>query len=143
MENCKLGYNIGKKLVPKELYRVVTEDSKGKTLLKTHTYETRNKGMPNIPKAANNKYKTSFLNKGIKEFCALPQELKDIENLAKIQIQIEATSLTIIHYPIYFYDHPLRFIQVAINLKSQCMKIDNIVTYFNDHLLIFISLLFN
>ena len=89
MENCKLGYNIGKKLVPKELYRVVTEDSKGKTLLKTHNYETRNKGMPNIPKAANNKYKTSFLNKGIEEFCALPQELKDIETWPKFKYKLK------------------------------------------------------
>ena len=89
MENCKLGYNIGKKLVPKELYRVVTEDSKGNTLLKTHTYETRNKGMPNIPKAVNNKYKTSFLNKGIKEFCALPQELKDIETWPKFKYKLK------------------------------------------------------
>ena len=80
IENCKLGYNIDKKLVPTELYRVVTEDSKGKTLMKTHTYGTRNKSMPNIPKVTNNKYKISFLNKGIKEFCSLPQELKNIEN---------------------------------------------------------------
>ena len=89
IENCKLGYNIDKKLVPRELYRVVTEDSKGKTLMKTHTYGTRNKGMPNIPKAANNKYKISFLNKGIKEFCGLPQELKNIENWPKFKSKLK------------------------------------------------------
>ena len=89
IENCKLGYNIDKKLVPTELYRVVTEDSKGKTLMKTHTYGTRNKGMPNIPKAANNKYKISFLNKGIKEFCGLPQELKNIENWPKFKSKLK------------------------------------------------------
>ena len=57
--------------------------------MKTHTYGTRNKGMPNIPKAANNKYKISFLNKGIKEFCGLPQELKNIENWPKFKSKLK------------------------------------------------------
>ena len=76
-------------MVPAELYRVVTEDSKGKTLMKTHTYSTRNKGMPNIPKVGNSKYKTGFLNKGIKEFCALPQEMKNIENWPKFKSKLK------------------------------------------------------
>ena len=37
MENCKMGYNIGRKLVPKELYKVCTEDSKGKNPFEKHT----------------------------------------------------------------------------------------------------------
>ena len=89
IENCKLGYNIDKKLVPTALYKVITEDSKGKTLIKTHTYGTRNKAMPNIPRVGTNKYKTSFLNKGIKEFCGLPQELKNIENWPKFKSKLK------------------------------------------------------
>ena len=45
--------------------------------------------MPNITKAGNIKYNTSFLNKGIKDYCALPQELKDIETWPKFKYKLK------------------------------------------------------
>ena len=80
IENCKLGYCIDRKTIPTELYKVITEDSKGKSLHKSHGYGTRNKSMPNLPKVNSTKYQNSFLNKSIKEYCSLPQELKDLKS---------------------------------------------------------------
>ena len=89
IENIKLGFCIDRKLVPAELYKVITEDSKGQTLMKTHGYSTRNKSMPNLPRVRSLKYQSSFLSKGIKEFSKLPQELKDIKSWALFKSKIK------------------------------------------------------
>ena len=90
IENCKLGFCIDRKQVPKALYRVITEDSKGQTLMKTHGYLTRNKNMPNLPRAKSMKYQSSFLSKGIKEFNKLPQEFKDVKSWPMFKSKIKA-----------------------------------------------------
>ena len=88
-ENCKLGYQIDRNTISLELYKVITEDSKGKTLLKTHDYATRNKSMPNLPKSENSKYHNSFLYRGIKEFCSLPQNIKDLETFPRFKTKLK------------------------------------------------------
>ena len=94
IENIKLGFCIDRKTVPAELYKVITEDSKGQTLMKTHGYSTRNKNMPNLPRVRSMKYQSSFLSKGIKEFSKLPQELKDIKSWTLFKSKIK---LHVIH----------------------------------------------
>ena len=90
IENNKLGFRIDRKIIPLELYKVITEDSKGQSLMKTHGYLTRNKSMPNLPRVKNLKYQSSFLNKGIKEFSTLPQELKDIKSWPLFKSKIKS-----------------------------------------------------
>ena len=89
IENNKLGFCIDRKTVPPALYKVITEDSKGQTLMKTHGYSTRNKSMPNLPRVKNLKYQSSFLSKGIKEFSKLPQELKDTKSWTLFKTKIK------------------------------------------------------
>ena len=46
LEKIKFGYKQTKKLLPSRLQYIVDHDSKGLTLTKKHTYNTRNKKNP-------------------------------------------------------------------------------------------------
>ena len=76
LEEIKFGYKQINKLLPKRLQYIVDHDSKGLTLTKKHTYNTRNKRIPNCPNSHNHKYRNSFLNKGIISFSNLPYQTK-------------------------------------------------------------------
>ena len=64
------------KLLPKSIGCLISTDHLGRSLIKDHGYNTRNKLMTNNPPAKNNKYNKSFMNKGITIFNNLPQEIK-------------------------------------------------------------------
>ena len=76
LEEIKFRFKQINKLLPKRLQDIVDHDSKGATLVKMHAYDTRNKKIPNLPSSHHNKYRNSFLNKGIVSFSNLPYQLK-------------------------------------------------------------------
>ena len=51
------------------------------SLEKQHTYNTRNKGIPNLPNISTKKYKDSFLAQGLRDYQLAPQKIKDSTNI--------------------------------------------------------------
>ena len=51
VECSKLGYRIIKNQLPQNLLTLLSSDQSGKTLKKSHHYQTRRKNLPNMPKA--------------------------------------------------------------------------------------------
>ena len=84
LEEIKFGFKQINKLLPKKLQDIVDHDSKGVSLAKMHAYETRNKKIPNLPCSHNNKYRNSFLNKGMVSFGNLPYQLKSKSNVSAV-----------------------------------------------------------
>ena len=76
LEEIKFGYKQINKLLPNKLQYIVDHDSKGKTLMKKHAYNTRNKKILNCPSSCHQNYRNSFLNKGIVSYSNLPYQLK-------------------------------------------------------------------
>ena len=77
LEEIKFGYRQINKLLPIKLQNIVDHDPKGHSLTKNHSYSTRNKNIPNWPPGYNQKYRNSFLNKGIVSFSNLSYKLKN------------------------------------------------------------------
>ena len=50
LENYKFGYKLIHGLLPKKILKCANTDHRGKSLSKTHSYNTRNKLVPNLPK---------------------------------------------------------------------------------------------
>ena len=84
LEEIKFGYKQIKKLLPSRLQYIVDHDSKGLTLMKKHAYNTRNKKIPNCPNSHHQKYRNSFLNKGIVSYSNLPYQLKTRDKISTI-----------------------------------------------------------
>ena len=82
IENIKLGYKLEHSQLPKTIQNMLNTDSKEKSLVKTHPYSTRTKNVPNLPRALNKTYHTSFLVKSIKEYEKLPLELRESKTLS-------------------------------------------------------------
>ena len=56
LELCKLGYKLTSNCLPVNLLASLKGDATGKTLTKTHGYNTRYKGELNPPKALSKNY---------------------------------------------------------------------------------------
>ena len=76
LEQMKVGYKLCHNLLPTNVAVLIRHDHKGQSINKEHKYQTRNKYIPNLPHVHNNKYKSNFLFCAIKEYSALPSELK-------------------------------------------------------------------
>ena len=61
LENNKLAYKIYHKQLPTRMLDIINSDSQNRTLNKDHRYNTRNKKVPNLPKANSVMYHQSFL----------------------------------------------------------------------------------
>ena len=81
LENCKFGYKLNNNLLPDSIRTCCYTDQLGKTLMKTHQYSTRQKNLPNIPKANTSKYLKSILCEGNRKYSQLDTKLKQSKNL--------------------------------------------------------------
>ena len=63
LSNLKSSFKLTNNLLPIRIERNCIEDSQCQNLLPTHTYNTRNRNLPNLPKNAGKLYKESFLYK--------------------------------------------------------------------------------
>ena len=80
MENVKFGFKVQNKELPHKIEECAITDHKGNALSKGHRYNTRNKSLPNVPKAKNAKYLSSIFCQGSIEYCKLPYDIKKIRN---------------------------------------------------------------
>ena len=82
LANWKFGYKLSNKLLPSKTISICLEDSRSNSLLPKHHYNTRNKGLPNLPSRANKCYRDSFLLKGPRSILPLDKEIKSSPNLS-------------------------------------------------------------
>ena len=80
LENMKLGHKLHHNTLPRKLANNMKTDSKNKTLTKKHRYNTRKKGLYNLPMATNKLYHNSYLFNSIKVFNTLLPKLRNISN---------------------------------------------------------------
>ena len=80
LENMKFGHKLLSNDLPVEIINCAKNDHKGKSLTKTHRYNTRNKHIPNIPAAKNIKYLSSIFCKGNASLMQLPDHIRNIKN---------------------------------------------------------------
>ena len=82
LANWKFGYKLLNKLLPSKTISICFEDSKNNSLLPNHQYNTRHKGIPNLPNRANKSYRDSFLLKGPRSILSLDNEIKTSSNIS-------------------------------------------------------------
>ena len=81
LELCKFFYKLIHDLLPSKLMGSVLSDSKGQNLGKTHSYPTRQKHLPNLPRVNAPQYKNSFLACSNKLYSSLPDDVKKAPTL--------------------------------------------------------------
>ena len=75
LELCKLGYHLTNNLLPEPLTNALLSDQHNKNLGKTHGYNTRHKSIPNLPRANNSRYRSSYLFQAISVYSKLPESV--------------------------------------------------------------------
>ena len=80
LENMKLGYKLHYNTLPTKLANHFKTDSRNMILTKKKRYNTRKKGLYNLPMATNKLYHNSYLCKSIKCFNSLPSTIRNISN---------------------------------------------------------------
>ena len=77
LEKRKFGFKYIKQLLPQKIIEIVNDDQFKRPLIKQHNYRTRNKKLPNKPKARTSAYQKSFLCTWSDEYYPLPIAIKD------------------------------------------------------------------
>ena len=80
MENCKMMHKLEHHKLPGKLPLLFMSDNKGKSLQKTHKYNTRTNNIPKLPKTQTKLYSNSFLTKCITDYQTIPKEIREITN---------------------------------------------------------------
>ena len=81
LANQKFGYKLLHNLLPKRVMQACKLDSKMQCLMPNHSYNTRSKNIPNLPKNMNRKYKNCFLSCGPRSILTLSVETRLAKNL--------------------------------------------------------------
>ena len=93
LELKKFGYKVYRNLLPSNLLHEFKTDSKGYSLVKNHSYNTRSKKDLNLPRFSRRIYHNSFLVQRLKKFTNLPLELKDSLNINQFTHRVKKTYL--------------------------------------------------
>ena len=80
LENVKFGHKLRFAKLPRKIMECALTDQLGNRLDRIHPYNTRNKHLPNIPKAKCSKYLNSVFCQGPLMYSQLNANLKKIEN---------------------------------------------------------------
>ena len=72
LEQCKLCYQLGNKLLPKPIQQLF--QARGGR--KQHRYPTQNKALPNVQSHSGNIFHTSFMYKSLSAYSSLPFQLQ-------------------------------------------------------------------
>ena len=94
LENCKFGYKLVNKLLPKEIVACALTNHKGKPLQKQHTYNTRNRQIPNLPTVKCSRYLKSIYCMDYKEYVSLSYDIKTSKNLQSFARKCKSKLLT-------------------------------------------------
>ena len=65
IQEIKVGYRLINEQLPNKISQPLQSDSNKKSLIKTHTYNTRGKKIPNLPKVSRSTYINSHLHQPI------------------------------------------------------------------------------
>ena len=82
LEQSKMGYKLCKGLLPTATTQIMMSDADSRPMKKTHTYETRQKNVPNRPKVKSKIYMDSFLYRSISSYSNLSQKLREAPTLS-------------------------------------------------------------
>ena len=89
LEQAKLGYKLCNRLLPTVLIHLMMHDSDNSTMVKSHSYQTRQKNIPNRPNAKLNLYRKSFLYQAIACYSKLDKEIRDAPTLPSFTKQLK------------------------------------------------------
>ena len=81
LEMCKLWHKKSLGLLPRNLDHTMSTDHHNASLLKTHSYNTRQKNLENRPKSTQHQYHDSFLVKGNRVYSQLNKCLHDCKSI--------------------------------------------------------------
>ena len=81
LANLKFGYKFLHNLLPKKVRECCQHDSKNNCLMPKHTYNTRSRQIPNLPKTMNKNYHSSYLVMGPRSILKLSVETRSNKNL--------------------------------------------------------------
>ena len=81
LEQTKMGYKLCHQLLPSILTKLMNSDQNDQDMIKTHSYETRQKSIPHRPSAKLGLYRSSFLYRAISSYSNLPTELQQLPNI--------------------------------------------------------------
>ena len=81
LENCKLAYRLEHHMLPSKIMYHFNTGQKGTSLVKKHTYNTRNKKLPMMAKIHCKMYSNSYLCSSIRDYQKLNVELRQVKNL--------------------------------------------------------------
>ena len=81
LEKHKFAYKTLSKNLPVPLCRVAFTDQNGLSLIKTHSYDTRHKKLPNVVKSTNDKYRKSIIYSAFTHYHELPKNIRDAKNI--------------------------------------------------------------
>ena len=85
VELAKQGYNINRKLLPKQILDIYDKNG-GK---KIHRYPTRNKMMPNIQKHHSTQFIRSFICRSTVIYTNLPTKIKQKQNINRFTTHVK------------------------------------------------------
>ena len=94
LENCKLAYRLEHHILPDKLVYLFNTNQRGKSLKKSHNYNTRNKGIPNMAKTHCKLYNNSYLCSSIRDYQKLNSDLRKAKTLKKFNSLLKETLLT-------------------------------------------------
>ena len=94
LETLKFGWKVINQALPISLQNCALSTPQGHSLEKNHRYMTRNKNIPNVPKASNKLYKSSIFFKGISKFSELTLELKQVRSYRLFVKRVKTMLLT-------------------------------------------------
>ena len=79
LQHYKYVHKLIYRNLPVKLQLLGDRDSKNLSLKKEHSYNTRNKAIPNLPNTNSQQYKKSFMYQGLKDFMYLPSEIRQLK----------------------------------------------------------------
>ena len=89
LEQAKLGYKLCKGLLPLVLTHLMMHDYNKCTIVKSHSYQTRQKNIPNRPNVKLSLYRKSFLYQAISCYSKLDTKLRDSPTLSSFTRQLK------------------------------------------------------
>ena len=94
LENCKMAYRLEHELLPENWLRLFNTNQKGNSLRKTHSYNTRNKKLPNLAKAHCKMYNTSYLCSSLRDYQNLNTEIRKANNFQSFNLLLKNKLMT-------------------------------------------------
>ena len=80
LTNWKFAHQFEQDSLPRKIMKTILYDHKNNSLIKSHSYKTRNKNIPNLPRATHKLYRSSYLYQSLLRYSKLPNNIKQISN---------------------------------------------------------------